>query len=77
MPLSLIANPSLSTSPTMKDEFVRGERVVIIKSGPLRDKTGTILLADHAIECYCVKLDEPVGSRKLAIISKTNLMQAL
>jgi len=77
MPPSLTVTVNLSTSPSMDHEFARGERVVIIKSGPLRDKQGTVLLADSMLGWYCVKLDEPVGSRNLAVIKESNLMQSL
>jgi hypothetical protein len=78
MPLSLTVKVNLPTSADMpQTEFARGECVVIIKSGPLRDKEGTVLLADSKLGWYCVKLDEPVGSRKLAVIEESNLMQSL
>jgi hypothetical protein len=56
-------------------EFGRGERVEIVKSGPLREEVGTVLLADPYHLMYCVKLDSPKHGRRLVIVHESNLMQ--
>ncbi|AUO79331.1 hypothetical protein [Salinibacter phage M31CR41-2] len=56
-------------------EFGRGERVEIVKHGPLREKTGTVMLADPYHLMYCVKLDNPTSERRLVILHESDMMQ--
>lgn len=56
-------------------EFGRGERVEIIKSGPLSGEEGTVLLADPIFRMYCVLLDDPVDGRRIVVLQQSSLMQ--
>ncbi|AUO79399.1 hypothetical protein [Salinibacter virus M31CR41-3] len=56
-------------------EFGRGERVEIVKGGPLRERTGTVMLADPYHLMYCVELDSPVNGRRLVILHESDMMQ--